>query len=95
MLPLASSDRQSADGCRDVLLKTLPSETRHLAARVMELKVDNNAQTDGALAAAVKNVALAQVKRLDCGHGLAGAGLARWDFALCGKHVAVVCERVF
>jgi hypothetical protein len=60
----------------------------------MELKVDKLAKTDEALAACAREVALAQAQRLSYGHGLAGAGLARWGIAFAGERVAVTCERV-
>ncbi len=89
----ATSDRESGDGRADVLLEPLPAEAGRLPAHAMELKVDRSAETDEALLACAKDVALAQARRLSYGHGLAGAGLVRWGIAFCGKCVAVVCER--
>lgn len=90
----AVSDRESGDGRSDVILEPLATEAGRLVAHAMELKVDKSAETDGALAACATNVALAQAKRLQYGHGLSGIGLVRWGFAFCGKRVAAVCERV-
>jgi len=77
-----------------VLLEPLPTEAGRLPAHAMELKLDRSADTDDALEACARDVALAQAGRLAYGHGLAGAGLVRWGVAFCGKRVAVVCERV-
>ncbi|MBO7675163.1 MAG: AAA family ATPase [Atopobiaceae bacterium] len=89
----ATSDRESGDGRCDVLLEPLPAEAGRLPAHAMELKLCKSAETDDALAACARDVALAQARSLSYGHGLAGAGLVRWGFAFCGKRVAVVCER--
>ena len=89
----ATSDRESGDGRCDVLLEPLAGEAGRLPAHAMELKLDRGAETDGALEACARGVALAQAERLAYGHGLAGVGLVRWGVAFCDKRVAVVCER--
>lgn len=91
----ATSNRESGNGRCDVLLEPSPAEAGRLFAHAMELKVDTDAgDDDQKLAACARNVALAQAIRQTYGHGLAGVGLVRWGIAFCGKHVAVVCERV-
>ncbi|MBR3313786.1 MAG: PD-(D/E)XK nuclease domain-containing protein, partial [Atopobiaceae bacterium] len=89
----ATSDRESGDGRCDVLLEPQPAEVGRLDAHAMELKVDKDAETDEALAACARDVALAQAVRLEYGHGMPGVGLVRWGLAFSGKRVAVVCER--
>ncbi len=90
----ATSDRESGDGRCDVLLEPLPAKTSRLSAHAMELKVDKGAETQDALTACARDVALAQANRMQYGHGLAGAALVRWGLAFCGKRVAVVCEHI-
>ena len=75
------------------MLEPLPEMAASLPAHAMELKVDRGAKDDTArLSACARDVALAQAKRMNYGHGLAGNGLVRWGLAFSGKRVSVACD---
>lgn len=89
----ATSNRESGDGRCDVLLEPLPERAGELPVVAMELKhvapTKEGSASDEALERTAREVALAQARRLEYGHGLAGTGITLWGIAFSGKHVAI------
>lgn len=95
---MPESNRESGTGRSDILLRPDAAHAASLPAIVIEVKRMRRRGKDEptleALAAHARDVALAQAREREYGHGVEAAGRLLWGVAFGGKRVRTACELV-